>query len=123
MSAKPQQQLDPAAVLCKALFNVSEQLSLRQEELGNVIGINRSSISRLKQKGTLDPKSKQGELGLLLIRVARSLYALSGGDGDWIRHFMRSQNIMTGGVPADQIQNVQGLIRVLTFLDAIRGKV
>lgn len=123
MSAKPQQQLDPAAVLCKALFNASEQLSLRQEELGNVIGINRSSISRLKQKGTLDPKSKQGELGLLLIRVARSLYALSGGDRDWIRHFMRSKNTMTGGVPADQIQNVQGLIRVLTFLDAIRGKV
>lgn len=123
MSAQREQPKDQAAVLCKALFNVSEQLTLKQEELGNVVGINRTSISRLKQKGVLDPKSKQGELALLLIRAARSLYALSGGDKDWIKHFMRSNNKLTGGVPAEQIQSVQGLMRVVTFLDAIRGKV
>lgn len=123
MSAQLKYQPDPAAVLCKALFNASEQLTLKQEELGKVVGINRTSISRLKQKGQLDPKSKQGELALLLIRVARSLFTLSGGDSEWIEHFMRSHNRLTGGVPAQQIQSVQGLMRVLTCLDALRGKV
>ena len=123
MSAQPQQRLNPDAVLCKALFNVSEQLTLKQEELGKVVGINRTSISKLKQKGTLDPQSKQGELALLLIRAGRALYALSGGDKDWIKHFMRSNNKLLGGVPAQQIQSVQGLMRVVTYLDAMRGKV
>lgn len=123
MSAQPEQRPDQAAVLCKALFNVAGQLTLKQEELGKVVGINRTSISKLKQKGVLDPKSKQGELALLLIRAARALYALSGGDQAWIKHFMRSNNKLTGGVPAEQIQSVQGLMRVVTYLDAIRGKV
>ena len=123
MSVQPEQRPDPAAVLCKALFNAAEQLTLKQEELGKVIGSNRTSVSRLKQKGSLDPVSKQGELALLLIRAARALFALAGGDQDWIAHFMRSPNKITGGVPAEQIQTVQGLMRVVMYLDAIRGKV
>lgn len=123
MSAQLEHRPDPAAVLCKALFNASEQLTLNQEELGKVVGINRTGISRLKQSGTLDPVSKRGELALLLIRAARALFALSGGNEDWIRHFMRSNNKLTGGIPAEQMQSVQGLMRVITYLDAIRGKV
>jgi hypothetical protein len=69
------------------------------------------------------PDSKQGELALLLIRAARALFALTGGDEDWIRHFMRSPNHLTGGIPAEQVQTVQGLVRVLTCLDALRGKI
>ena len=123
LQQKLQKQPDPAAVLCKALFNVSDQLTLKQEELGNVVGINRTSISRLKHKGTLDPNSKQGELARLLIRAARALFALTGGDQDWIKHFMRSNNKLTGGIPAEQIQTIQGLMRVVTYLDAMRGKI
>lgn len=123
MSAQTQIQPDPAHVLCKALFKASEQLTLKQEELGKVIGSNRSSISRLKQKGALDPQSKQGELALLLIRAARALFALSGGEPSLIQHFMRTPNKLTGGVPAEQMQSVQGLMRVVTYLDAIRGKI
>jgi hypothetical protein len=41
------------------------------------------------------PDSKQGELALLLIRAARALFALAGGDEVWIRHFMRSPNHLT----------------------------
>ena len=77
----------------------------------------------LKQNLDLSPDSKQGELALLLIRAARALFALTGGDQAWIKHFMRSQNKLTGGVPAIQVQTVQGLMRVVTCLDAIRGKV
>lgn len=123
MSAQPEIRPDPAVVLSKALLNASKQLTLTQTELGKVIGMHRTGISRLKQHLDLQPETKQGELALLLIRAARALYALAGGDDVWIKHFMRSNNRLTGGIPAEQIQTVQGLVKVVTCLDALRGKV
>lgn len=113
----------PRAVLAKAVLKAAEQLGLKQAELAAVLGIHRTAVSRLRQTPSLDPDSKAGELALLLIRVARSLYALTGGDEAWIRHFMRTPNRLTGGVPAQQIAHIQGLVAVLQFVDAMRGKV
>jgi len=123
MSANPQTKPLPETVLAKAVLNASNELTLNQTELAAVLGVHRTAISRLKQKLSLDPVSKQGELALLLVRVARALSALTGGDSDWIRHFMRSPNKITGGVPAEQVQSIQGLMSVLQFVDATRGKV
>lgn len=118
-------QTSPAkeAVLAKALLNAADQLGLKQAQLAAILGVHRTAISRLKQNPSLDPDSKQGELALLVIRVARALFALTGGDRDWIRHFMHNNNEVTGGVPAQQMQSIQGLIQVVQFVDAIRGKV
>lgn len=123
MSALAQANPDPARVLAKAVLNAADQLGLKQAGLGNVLGMHRTAISRLKQNLSLEPGSKQGELALLLIRIARALFTLTGGDKDWIKHFMCSPNQMTGGVPVQQIETIQGLIQVLQFVDAIRGKV
>lgn len=113
---------DPGQVLAKATLRAAQQLGLSQAELGAVLGLHRTGISRLKHAGSLAPDSKQGELALLLIRLARALFALAGGDELWIRHFMRSANRLTGGVPAEQVQSIQGLFSVLRLLDGIRGK-
>jgi transcriptional regulator with XRE-family HTH domain len=110
-------------VLAKAVLNASQQLGLTQTELALVLGVHRTAISRLKQQLSLDPTSKQGELALLLVRLARALYAVTGGDESWIRHFMQNPNQITGAIPATQIQSIQGLVTVVQFLDAIRGKV
>jgi hypothetical protein len=45
-----------------------------------------------------------------------------GGDRAVMRHWMHTANLHTGGVPAEQIRSVQGLTRVVEYLDAIRGK-
>lgn len=110
------------SVLAKALLNASDQLGLKQAELASVLGVHRTAISRLKQKQSLDPLSKQGEIALLVIRIARALFALTGGDIDWIKHFMRTHNNITGAIPAKQIESIQGLMTVAQFVDAIRGK-
>ncbi|VAW84629.1 hypothetical protein MNBD_GAMMA18-2069 [hydrothermal vent metagenome] len=123
MSALEQHAPQPEAVLAKAVLNASLQLGLKQADLAAVLGIHRTAVSRLKSLPSLDPKSKQGELALLLIRVARALFALTGGDNDWIQHFMQTSNKVTGGVPAEQIKSIQGLMRVLQFVDGVRGKV
>lgn len=123
MSALVQEKPAADQVLAKAFLNAANQLGLKATEVADVLGVHRTVISRLKKNGSLDPKSKQGEISLLLIRIARALFALAGGDEQWMKHFMRSPNKLTGGVPAEQITTVQGLVSVLQFVDAIRGKV
>lgn len=123
MSALAQVKPTADLVLAKALLNAAQQLGLNQAELAQVLGVHRTAVSRLKQQLSLDPSSKQGELALLLIRLARALFAVTGGDPVWMRHFMQSPNQITGQIPAQQIHSIQGLVTVVQFLDAIRGKV
>ena len=123
MSALAQVKPTADLVLAKALLNAAQQLGLNQTELAQVLGVHRTAVSRLKQQLSLDPSSKQGELALLLIRLARALFAVTGGDPVWMRHFMQSPNQITGQIPAQQIHSIQGLVTVVQFLDAIRGKV
>jgi hypothetical protein len=118
-SARPVTGADPAEVLGEALLSAGKALGLTQGDLGQVIGKDRSAISR----GRIDPDSKAGELALLLIRCYRALYVLVGGDPAQMRHWMRTANRHTGAVPAEQIKTVAGLSGILEYLDAIRGKV
>lgn len=108
---------DSREVLTEALLNAGKQLGMTQKEIGSVIDKDRSSISR-----GIDPSSKTGELAMLLIRCYRSLYVLVGGQTKDMRHWMRTENLHTGGVPAEQVKTVQGLTGVVDYLDAIRGK-
>ncbi len=114
---------NPQAVLCKALFNTMDHLGLTQAELGRTIGLDRTSITRLKQKGVLNPQSKTGELATYVIRIFRDLYALMGGDEAAIQHWMKTLNRHLNGQPSQLIQQAQGLVQVLGYLDAMRGKV
>ena len=110
---------DQSAVLAEALVSAGRMLGMNPTELGRVIGKDRSAVSR----GQIDPASKAGELALLLIRVYRALYVLVGGDITAMQHWMRTENRHTGGIPLDQIRTIQGLVKVLEYLDAMRGKV
>lgn len=111
-------QPGPAAVLAEAFSNAGRLLGMSQADLGAVIGKDRTAVSR----GRLDPDSKAGELALLFIRCYRALFALTGGNAEHMSHWMHTENRHTGGVPAEQVKTVQGLINVLEYLDAIRGK-
>ncbi|MCY4209446.1 MAG: MbcA/ParS/Xre antitoxin family protein [Gammaproteobacteria bacterium] len=111
-------QTDARIVLAKALLNAGKHLGLSQAELGQVIGKDRTSIGR-----GISENSKAGELALLFIRCYRSLYVLVGGDGGDMRHWMHTNNLHTGGIPAEQVKTVAGLTRVVGYLDALRGKV
>ncbi len=110
---------DQSAVLAEALINAGRALGMNQTELGRIIGKDRSAISR----GQIDPASKAGELALLLIRIYRALHVLVGGDSDAMQHWMRTENRHIGGIPLAQLTTIQGLIRVLEYLDAMRGRI
>ncbi|MCB1848769.1 MAG: DUF2384 domain-containing protein [Halieaceae bacterium] len=109
---------DRSQVLAKSAYAAGEYLGLNRTEVGEVVGRTRSSIDR----NGIDPQTKSGQLALLMVRIYRSLYALMGGDKDNMRHFMHTPNHGTGGVPAEQLRDVEGLVRVCHYLDAIRGR-
>lgn len=118
MSVAAVPKIDQASVLAEAYINAGKLLAMTQADLGEIIGKDRSAISR----GRIDPDSKVGELALLFIRCYRALYVLVGGDAAQMRHWMRTENLHTGGVPAQQVKTVQGLVHVVEYLDAMRGK-
>ncbi|HBX54191.1 MbcA/ParS/Xre antitoxin family protein [Pseudomonas sp. UBA2684] len=122
MSALVRPVADADAVLAKALLNTREQLGLTQQELANIVGVHRTAITRWADSG-LRPQSKTGELALLLIRAYRALFALFGGNLQDMRHFLRTENRHLAGVPLALMVQVQGLVHVVEYLDAIRGKV
>lgn len=110
---------DPSQVLGTAALRAAERMGLSRSELANVLGRDRSSISR----SGVDPQSKSGELAKILIRCYRALAVMVDDDSGQIREWLASPNTHTGGIPRDQLQTVAGLVTVSEYLDAIRGKV
>ena len=123
MNVVQKAQPDKATVLAKALLNVSDELGLKTPELAAALGVERSAISKLKSRMSLDPGTKKGEIALHIIRIARALHALTNGDKEWMRAFMHSENSGTRGIPAEQIATLDGLMRVVRYVDAMRGKI
>ena len=109
-------------VLTKAVLRAAERLDLSQRELATVLGLSPSTLSRLPRR-PLDPQSKEGELAVLFVRLYRSLDALLDGDNPKARAWLFARNHHLGGIPAELIRTVTGLVHVIEYLDAMRGKV
>jgi transcriptional regulator with XRE-family HTH domain len=103
-------------------MNAASRLGLRSRQLAEVIGMSEASVSRLRSGRGLDPERKEGELALLFLRLYRSLDALVGGDDTKAREWLHAENDHVGGVPADRIRTVEGLVDVVQYLDAMRGR-
>jgi len=111
------------AVLTQAVLRAADLLGLSSVELGRILGISESSVSRLVGRTRLiDPDSKEGELALLLVRVYRSLDALVGGDAAQRHAWLRSKNRSLNGRPADLLTTATGLVNTVAYLDSARAR-
>ena len=113
---------DPNAVTAKAALAAAARLGLTHRHLAAVIGVSEASVSRLQSGRGIDPARKEGELALLFVRLYRSLDALVGGDDAQARAWLHAENDHLGGVPAERIRRVEGLVDVIGYLDAMRGR-
>ena len=59
---------------------------------------------------------------MLLLRLYRSLDTLVGGDQAKARSWLHADNAHVGGIPARRILTIEGLVDVVGYLDALRGK-
>lgn len=114
---------DAEGVLSKAFLRASEKLGLLQKDQARILGLSGASLSRLARgERSIAADTKEGELALLFVRLFRSLDALTGGDEAKARAWLHAENEHLGGVPADLIGAVQGLVHVVEYLDAMRGR-
>jgi uncharacterized protein (DUF2384 family) len=109
-------------VLTKATLKAAEQLAMNQQELASVLGVSAATLSRTRSTGRTFV-GKEIELAGHFVRLYRSLDSLMGGDQDACRQWLRAENTHLGGVPADLMKTIGGLLDVGQYLDAMRGKV
>jgi Protein of unknown function (DUF2384) len=122
LAAVPSPSGDAAIVLAKATLAAARQLGLTNRDLAAILGSSEASVSRLSGDRPLRAGSAEAALALLFVRLFRSLDAVTGGDESKARAWFTSPNHHVGGVPADRVRTVEGLVDVVQYLDAIRGK-
>lgn len=110
---------DDAALIARAVTRAGAALGLRQAEVAAVIGTSPSHVSKMKDGAPVSGKA--AELALYLIRVFRSLDAITGGDQRTMQAWVRNANTDLNGVPAELLKSAAGLVTVMTYLDAARA--
>lgn len=113
---------EPGAVLTKAALRAADRLGLSGRQLAGIVGVSEATVSRWRRgESQLEAGSKPFELAALLVRAFRSLDAITGGDEAVARRWMASPNSALAAVPGERMRDVQGLVDVVTYLDARRA--
>jgi hypothetical protein len=111
-----------AAVVTKGVMRAAERLALPNRVLAVVLGLSEATVSRMGAGSyQLDPGGKPYELGVLFLRLFRSLDAIVGGDTAVARAWLRNSNTALGAAPIALIESVAGLVNVVAYLDHRRA--
>jgi hypothetical protein len=109
-------------VLTKAVLRAADKLGLSATELSKIIGSSGSTISRMKKGDVVfQDGSKEFELGVLFVRLFRSLDTIVGGQEDIAKAWLRNENSALAGIPAQKIEKIAGMMDVIGYLDARRA--
>ncbi len=118
-----QTEVDPRRVLTGAVLRGSALLGITQLSLAQVLGLSASTVSRMANGAYfLDEDKKEWELGALFVRLFRSLDALIGSNDASARAWLGGINTGLSARPIDLIRTTEGLVRVVQYLDAARGR-
>jgi transcriptional regulator with XRE-family HTH domain len=122
--AKPAQDRTKELVLSKATLRAAEHLDLSGKALAEVLGLSEATVSRMKTgQYHLAATDKAFELAALFVRLFRSLDAITGGDDESSRSWLRAQNTVLRAQPIDLIRSVRGLLETVMYVDSRRAKI
>ena len=122
-SPSPRLAPDRRKVLTKAVIRAARALALNQSRVAATLGVSDPTVSRMfAEKYLLDPARKEWELGALFVRLFRSLDSIVASD-EKARAWLNSENRALSARPIDLLPRAEGLIRVLFYLDAARGRI
>ena len=112
-----------AATLGKAVSRAGELLGLSQQSLATILGVSRPTVTRLvRGRYALSRhRAHEWEMATLFVRLFRSLDALVG-HGETARAWLNGPNTDLGARPFELVLSAEGLVRVLHYLDAHRGR-
>ena len=113
---------EAGAVLTKAAVRAADRLGLSGRQLAGIVGVSEATVSRWRRgESLLEPATKSFELAALLVRVFRSLDAITGGDEVVSRRWLQAPNLALAARPIERMAQVQGLVDVATYLDGRRA--
>jgi hypothetical protein len=113
-----------AAVLTGAVIRAADQLGVSAKSLAAVLGVSEATVSRMRRKDfLLERGTKPFELGVLFVRLFRSLDAIVGGDEAVAKAWIRNANLALEARPLEKIVSIAGLIDVIAYLDSRRALV
>jgi len=99
-------------VLRRSLIKAGNMLGLSEVTLAGVIGID------ITEMVNINIKSKEGKIAAYIIRIYIKLYSMLGGNQAHMVLWMNGFNIGTGGIPAEQIKDFEGVKEVLEYLES-----
>ena len=113
-----------AAVLTEAVIRAADQLGVSARSLSAVLGVSEATVSRMRRRDfALERGTKPFELGVLFVRLFRSLDAIVGGDETVARTWIKNQNLALEARPLEKIMTIAGLVDVIAYLDSRRALV
>ena len=119
----PAPKPEPRRVLTGAVLRAAALLDITQSSLAHILGLSPSTVSRMAGGTyTLDDQRKEWELGALFVRLFRSLDAVIGSNDSSARAWLNGHNSALTGRPIELIRTTEGLVRVVQYLDAARGR-
>ena len=119
----PASKADERKVLTKAVIRAAQALELSQSKVARTLGVSDPTVSRMfTDKYLLDPARKEWELAALFVRLWRSLDSIVASD-EKARAWLNGENRALGARPVELLGSAEGLIRVLHYLDAARGRI
>jgi len=119
----PQPTASEETVLSKAVVRAARLLGLTQREVAEVLGVSVATASRLfaDRYRLSSERTKEWELARLFVRFFRALDALWGHE-EAARRWLASENLALAARPVDLIGSVEGIVRVVNYLDNARGR-
>lgn len=124
---EPRRELRPAAeaaVLTEAVVRAADQLGVNARSLSAVLGVSEATVSRMRRKDfLLERGTKPFELGVLFVRLFRSLDAIAGGDETVAKAWIKNPNAALEARPLEKIMTIAGLVDVIAYLDSRRALV
>lgn len=116
-------QRDDGELVTSAFINAGRDLGMPLRQLARVIGVSESAMKNYSRGSASISSAKDRELSLGFIRVYRALFAILGGNREQMQHWMHTANRhLNRQVPAELVENYQGLAEVNVYLDAMRGR-
>jgi uncharacterized protein (DUF2384 family) len=118
-AAKP----DEAGILSRAVVRAAGLLRLSQRDVATILGVSDATASRLfaGKYRLASERAKEWELARLFVRFYRSLDALWGHEAS-AHAWLTSPNLALNARPLDLLVTVEGLVRVVNYLDAARSR-
>jgi transcriptional regulator with XRE-family HTH domain len=120
----PRRSPAPGPTVTKALRRAADLLGLSQADVAEILGVSKSTASRLfaGQYELTPARKKEWELALLFVRLFRSLDAVAG-HGPAARAWLEGPNLALSRPPLELVKSAEGLVRVVQYLDSVRGRV